>query len=223
MQTVLIACTQPFLRYNIMLLRFEVCTSLFLSCHWTTRRSENTLCWWSLTCTLQLSEHVPNALGSECNRGPNIGLGVCNVGAAGAAVRPELRRVERRLRHHRDVLRQAPVERRETLQPLGAHIQGTVVARAQALWRCIQWPIQHRIGICMGELGGSSSGGIAGWLVTTRLELRSLAPSGVSRDPRARHLTLASPDKLPCTVDTAVGVNVCMNGWMSGNIVKRFW
>jgi hypothetical protein len=68
-------------------------------------------------------------LAQSATAGPNVGLGVCSEGASGAAVRPQLRRVERRLRHHRDVLRQAPLERRETLQPLGAHIQGTVVAR----------------------------------------------------------------------------------------------
>ena len=77
---------------------------------------------------LHLSDHVLNTFGSECDHSPNTGLGVCTEGAAGTAVWPELRRLERRLRHHRDVLRQAPVERGETLQPLGAHLQGTVVA-----------------------------------------------------------------------------------------------
>ena len=67
--------------------------------------------------------------------------------------------------------------------------------------------------------GASSSGARAGWLVTARLidDPRLLECRGV---PWARHLTLTASDELAVALHGWVSrrcVNVCMNGWMSGN------
>ena len=68
-------------------------------------------------------------------------------------------------------------------------------------------------------VGGSSSGGRVGWLVTAMLLVR------VSRCPWARHLTITAPDELAVALHCWLRrwcVNVCMNGWMLGNILRRF-
>ena len=69
------------------------------------------------------------------------------------------------------------------------------------------------------EGAACGSGGRVGWLVTRRFLVRVL------RCPWAKHLTLTAPDELAVALHAwhcRGWGNVCVNGWMSGSIVKRF-